>query len=327
MATFAAPNEYMNKKLISSPLQGFTDFRFRNALHEIFGGIDTFYAPYIRLNGKLNIKSGYQRDLDPQNNRVPELIPQVMTASAEEFLYVSKYVESLGYTELNWNLGCPYPMACKKGMGSGLIHDAEKIDQILDRVHSESNITVSMKMRMGYHEPTEILDVFPVLAKYPIKNIAIHARLGKQLYKGSVDLDSFENCIKYTDQEVYYNGDITTVEKYREMESRFPNIHYFLIGRGLIADPFLAQMIKSDTTTYPENRYDILEVFHDQLFHEYDSFLQGASHVISKMHNFWEYYSLGFHNSKKVYKKIKKCKNIIQYKIAVKEIFIAEKNG
>lgn len=317
----------MNNKLVSSPLQGFTDFRFRNALHEIFGGIDTFYAPYIRLNGKLDIKSGYQRDLDPANNKVPELIPQVMTASAEEFLFVADYVKSLGYNELNWNLGCPYPMACKKGMGSGLIHDAPKIDAILDKVHSESDITVSMKMRMGYHEPTEILDVFPVLAKYPIKNIAIHARLGKQLYKGAVDLDSFENCIKHTNQPVYYNGDITSVSVYRQMAIRFPGINHFMMGRGLIADPLLAQMIKSDTTVFPENRVELLEQFHNRLFDEYDGFLQGTSHLISKMHNFWEYYAVGFKDARKVFKKIKKSKNIIQYKIAVKEIFNAEREA
>ena len=317
----------MIKKLISSPLQGFTDFRFRNALHDIFGGIDTYYAPYIKLNGKLEIKSSYKRDLDPANNTVPELIPQVMTASADEFIFVTKYIQSLGYSELNWNLGCPYPMACKKGMGAGLIHDASKINEILEKVHAETDVTVSMKMRMGYNEPTEIIDVFPVLAKYPIKNIAIHARLGKQLYKGGVDLDSFENCIKHTQQEVYYNGDITSVSRYREMEQRFSTINHFMMGRGLIADPFLAQMIKSDTDIYPENRVALLEEFHDRLFNEYDAFLQGTSHLISKMHNFWEYYSVGFSDSRKVFKKIKKAKNIIQYKIAVKEVFVAELNA
>jgi hypothetical protein len=45
-----------------------------------------------------------------------------------------------------------------------------------------------MKMRLGYDTTEEILDVFPVLEKYPIKN-AIHARIGKQLYKGGVHLD------------------------------------------------------------------------------------------------------------------------------------------
>ena len=46
----------MDIQLISSPLQGFTDYKFRNAFQKYFGGIDTFYAPYIRLNGKFEIK-------------------------------------------------------------------------------------------------------------------------------------------------------------------------------------------------------------------------------------------------------------------------------
>ncbi|NNE14056.1 MAG: tRNA-dihydrouridine synthase family protein, partial [Saprospiraceae bacterium] len=40
----------MSHRLISSPLQGFTDFHFRNSFQKFFGGIDTFYAPYIRFN-------------------------------------------------------------------------------------------------------------------------------------------------------------------------------------------------------------------------------------------------------------------------------------
>jgi len=53
----------MNTTLLSSPLQGFTDFRFRNAFQKYFGGIDTFYAPYIRLDGKLGIKPSCWFDL------------------------------------------------------------------------------------------------------------------------------------------------------------------------------------------------------------------------------------------------------------------------
>tara|TARA_R110002050_G_scaffold252628_1_gene390848 strand:+ start:4873 stop:5820 length:948 start_codon:yes stop_codon:yes gene_type:complete len=314
----------MSYKLISSPLQGFTDYRFRNAFHEIFGGVDIYYAPYIKFFNKLEIKSSYQRDLQLENNKVPKLIPQVMTNSVEEFLFTANYVESLGYTELNWNLGCPYPMATKRGMGAGLIHNPELIDAILDEVHRKSNITVSMKMRLGHESPTEILNVMPILAKYPIKSIAIHARLGKQLYKGGVDLDSFQNALDHTEQTVCYNGDITSVERFTMMKERFPSVHHFLIGRGLISDPFLPQMIQQNRTDYPENRVALLGEFHDVLFHQYDEALSGSSHLVSKMLNFWEYYSNAFENPQKTFKKIKKAKNIIKYKVAVKEILNAE---
>ena len=314
----------MSITLLSSPLQGFTDFRFRNAFHKHFGGIDTFYSPYIKLNGKLVVKGSYERDILPENNTTLEVIPQIITNDAEEFLFVAKYVQQFGYKELNWNLGCPYPMVAKCGMGSGLIKNTDQIEHILKRVHNETDIIVSMKMRMGYENPTEILDVFPILEQYPIKNIAIHARIGKQLYKGGVDLDSFQKCLDTSKQKIYYNGDITSVAKFKELQERFPSIDHWMIGRGLIADPFLPSMIKNDTTEYPKNRLEIFEAFHDQIYREYDAYLQGPTPIRMKMLGFWEYFSESFSNPQKTFKKIKKAGNSKNYEAAVKEIF---KNG
>ncbi|MFT5184329.1 MAG: tRNA-dihydrouridine synthase B [Flavobacteriales bacterium] len=310
----------MTHTLLSSPLQGFTDHRFRNAFHKYFGGIDTFYAPYIRLNGKLVIKPAYHRDLLPKNNSTLNVIPQIMTNDADEFLFVVEYVKSLGYNELNWNLGCPYPMVVNRCMGSGLINDPARIDHILKRVHEESDITVSMKMRMGFEHAEEILDVFPILDKYPIKNVAIHARIGKQLYKGGVDLPSFEKCLDTSKHKIYYNGDITSVQKYRQMCERFPNIDHWMIGRGLIADPFLPSMIKADTTDYPADRRKVFGKFHDTLYHEFEQALSGSSHLLLKMYSYWEYFSATFDNPKKTLKMIKKAKSVGAYEDAVRQI-------
>jgi tRNA-dihydrouridine synthase B len=314
----------MKHTLLSSPLQGFTDFKFRNAFHKYFGGVDTFYSPYIRLNGKFEIKPNYQRDILPKNNSTLEVIPQIMTNDADEFLFVSKFVKELGYKELNWNLGCPYPMVVNRCMGSGLISDAKRIDEVLNKVHQESDIIVSMKMRMGYENPNEILDVFPILDKYPIKNIAIHARIGKQLYEGGVDLDSFENCLTETRHKIYYNGDITSVEAFRTLKERFPSIDHWMIGRGIISDPFLAQMIKADTTEYPKNRMEVFGKFHDTLFNEYELSLSGFNHLMLKMYSFWEYFAQSLPNSKNVLKKVKKVKSLQKYEESVK--WILEEN-
>lgn len=306
--------------LLSSPLQGFTDFRFRNAFQHYFGGIDTFYAPYIRLNGQLKIKQSYQNDLQLDNNATLKVIPQVMTNDPEEFLFVVKYVQSLGYKELNWNLGCPYPMVTKSGMGSGLICNPIRINEVLHKAHNESDIVVSMKMRMGYENATEILDAFPVLDKYPLKNIAIHARIGKQLYKGPVDLDAFEKCISSTKHKLYYNGDITSVESFKKIQNRFPTIDHFMIGRGLIADPFLPNMIKNNTTAYPKNRWEIFSDFHDRIYQQYDEYLSGPTPIKMKMLGFWEFFSQSFPNPQKTYKAIKKASNPKKYQETVASI-------
>lgn len=310
----------MSVTLLSSPLQGFTDFRFRNAFHKYFGGIDTFYAPYIRLNGKMVIKNSYQKDLQLENNTTLAVIPQIMTGDADEFLFVVKYIQSLGYKELNWNLGCPYPMVTKQGMGSGLICNPEKIDHILKRAHEETDVVVSMKMRMGYENAEEILDVFPILDSYPLKNIAIHARIGKQLYKGGVDLDAFQKCVESTTHKLYYNGDITTVAKFQEMQKRFPSIDHFMMGRGLIADPFLPSMIKNNTTEYPKDRWKIFSEFHDTIYQQYDEALSGPTPIKMKMQGFWEYFAQSTSNPHKAFKKIKKANNPRAYQQAVREI-------
>lgn len=306
--------------LLSSPLQGFTDYRFRNPHQKYFGGIDHYYAPYIRLNGKLEIKNSYQKDLDPKNNAVT-VIPQVMTNDPNEFLFVVKYVQSLGYKHLNWNLGCPYPMVTNRGLGSGLICQPAKIDEVLAKAHGESDITISMKMRMGYEHNREILDVYPILAKYPLHHIAIHARIGKQLYQGAVDLDAFEYCYKEAPHTIYYNGDITSVQAFRHIQDRFPNIEHFLIGRGLLADPFVASMIKADSEAYPPERYEILYHYLNELQQAFAKDLSGDKHVIQKLYSYWEYLEASLPDTKNLLRKIKKSKSLHDYEDLVWQYF------
>lgn len=307
-------------QLYSSPLQGFTDFRFRQAFQSYFGGIDRFIAPYIRVKGKHEIKPARERDLLPENNQGLDLIPQLISRDADEFISVANFVQKLGYRELNWNLGCPYPMVAKRGMGSGLLNAPEKIDEILKRVSAESDILLSVKMRLGYESPEEIFRVLPVLEKHTLTNIAIHPRIGKQLYRGEVNLPAFEECLGQTSHVVFYNGDITSVQRFREMKDRFPAITHWMIGRGLIADPFLPAMIKADSPQYPENRYEIFSSFHDTLLSSYEEALSGPRHILMKMYSFWEYFIYSFPDSPKGLKKIRKAQSLSVYREAVKQL-------
>jgi len=311
-------------RLYSSPLQGFTDFRFRSAFQEYFGGIDQYMAPYIRLNGKMEIKASTQRDLLPENNHTPDLIPQVITKDADEFLLVAKFAQLLGYKELNWNLGCPYPMVTKRGMGSGLLSKPGLVDEVLHRVSKESDIKLSVKMRLGYESAHEIFAVLPVLEKYKLENISIHPRIGKQLYKGEVDLSSFEKCLGQSSHTIIYNGDITSVQAFRKMKERFNSIDNWMIGRGLISDPFLPSMIKADTLIYPADRYEKFKEFHDSLFSSYEEALSGTKHLLLRMLQFWGYFIRSFPSSPKGLKMIKKAKDIDSYQRAVQHIIRTE---
>ncbi|MDD3875989.1 MAG: tRNA-dihydrouridine synthase family protein [Bacteroidales bacterium] len=310
----------MSFSLISSPLQGFTDFRFRNAFNKFFGGIDAFYAPYIRLDGKNEIKSAYERDILPENNTKIVVIPQIMTKDALEFITVIQYVQKRGYNEINWNLGCPYPMVTKRSLGSGLIGKPFLVDSILNKVFETTNIKISVKMRLGYESKDEILNLMPLLNNYPLKNISIHPRIGKQLYKGSVDLDTFQLCIDNTNHVLCYNGDINSVDSFNQLSNRFPSVNQWLIGRGLIANPFLPVMIKNNTSNYPENRFEIFKNFHDYLYNENLRALSGPGHLLMKMQHYWEYFSHLFSDPHKTFKKIRKARDLFAYQHAVRDM-------
>ncbi len=302
-------------------MQSFTDFRFRNAFFKLFGGIDKCYAPYIGLTNQREIKNNQKKDILIENNPFMLVIPQLMVNNLDDFMLVADYVQSLGYDEINWNMGCPYPMVAKRNLGAGMLNDPEGVDRLLNQVFSKSSIKVGLKMRMGYESTEDIIKLLPIINQYPITELIIHARFAKQLYKPSVDLDRFEECLSISNIPLTYNGDINSVEDFRSLKQRFPSVTKWMIGRGLVMDPFLAQMIKEDNLDYPKNRWEIFEEFHDTLYNDYASVLQGDRQVILKMLSFWEYFSTQFSNPNKVYKRIKKAKNIAAFEEAVKVNF------
>ncbi|MDA3866705.1 MAG: tRNA-dihydrouridine synthase family protein [Salinivirgaceae bacterium] len=310
----------MSSIIHASPLQGFTDFRFRNAIQQFVGGVDHFYAPYIRLNGSKPIKKSQRADLLPENNVGYTVVPQVLTADAVEFLHIIDFVKELGYSTLNWNLGCPYPMVTKRGMGAGLLSYPEKIEAILTQVFAQSEIKLSVKLRSGYADENEVFSVLQVLEQFPVTEIALHPRMGKQLYKGTANVDVFEACLGHTSHKLIYNGDITTVSDWRLLQSRFPDVDEWMIGRGIIMNPFLPQMIKTNSEQLPDLWRQTFSKFHDTLLRAYAEQLSGHAHLIMKMYQFWQYFIHLFPEHSRLLKKIKKSKSTDDYMAVVRRI-------
>lgn len=296
-----------------APLQGFTDYHFRNAFQEVMGDVDRFYAPYLKMSNDGTIKEGPKLDVLPLNNPLEKVVPQVMACCADDFLLMANYLSDLGYAEVNWNLGCPYPMVAKRDLGSGLLDKPDKILQILDEILPELNMTLGIKMRMGYEDTGDILKLLPDLNNYPLNEIIIHARYGKQLYNGVCDHERFEECISLTNHTLIYNGDITTIEEFRKLKKRFPDLQHWMIGRGAIANPFLFEMIQEDTDEYPADR---MEVFYEFLILLVESHLRKASNdgnVLLKMKHYWEYFSTSFDEGINYYRMVKRSKSISEY--------------
>lgn len=309
----------MSNKILLAPIQGVTDYQFRNTFNKYFKGVDYMYSPYLRADKDMQLKSSKVRDVLPENNKNINLVPQIMTNKPEEFIYMSKLLFDKGYEHVNWNLGCPFPMVTNRELGSGLLPRYNKIEDVLEKVMPVIPVKLSIKMRIGFEDEEEIFKILPILDKFPILEIIIHPRTAKQMYKGEVNTDVFEKCLALTKHKICYNGDINTLEDYNKLSSRFKTVNSWMLGRGLVANPFLAMQINQNDKDFSGNKMDIFREFHDTLCEEYMKKLSGASHLLNKMRVFWEYFSLSFSNSHKVYKRIKKATSISKYDIAVEQ--------
>ena len=301
------------KTLIMAPLRGITDAVFRNAFKKHFNGIDEAVAPFITSLKGRRIKPSHLRDLAPERNRSLAVVPQILSNDADEFVRLANTLTDMGYHEINWNLGCPYPMVAKKMRGSGLLPHVDVIDRLLDKILNEFNGRLSIKTRLGRLCADEMDLLVPVFNRYPLVRLVVHPRTGVQMYTGRVDLDAFAACLAQIAHPVVYNGDIRDRTTYFGLAARFPEVNQWMLGRGLIADPFLAERIQAGSPDI-HRRNERFAAFHDDLLAGYRSLFSGPGHVLDRMKGLWGYFADGFEDGARLLKRIRKARDLDRYR-------------
>ncbi|MFA6199646.1 MAG: tRNA-dihydrouridine synthase family protein [Bacteroidales bacterium] len=274
-------------RLIMAPLHTLTEHNFRNAFIKAFpDSIDKIVAPFISLSHG-SIKSGnrkYRDVLKENNNNGIDLIPQVLGNDINGIIEVANVLFSMGYNEMNLNLGCPFKKITNKNRGAALLKDTDKIEEIIKEIIDKTQINVSLKIRLGYDTRDDIYRLIPVINSYPISNIIIHPRLGVDEYNSEVDLDSFEDVSKLIRKRIIYNGDIFRVEDFNRLKLRFPQINDWMIGRGLLYNPLLPSEIKG--INYVDKKERLL-AFHSLLVESVKS--------VNKLKEYWTYFAKGLY--------------------------------
>jgi len=243
-----------------APIQGVTNDFYRNVFHRLFAGVDCYYSPFVRVQKDGTRRNGISHYLPPFNPAAP-LVPQILSNDADEFLVFDRQLQQLGYPEMNWNLGCPVRMVTLKRRGSGLLPHADHIQSILEGIIPQMHCRLSIKLRLGLNDSDEILSLIPILNRFPIKELIIHPRIGMQMYKGQADLGKFSECLRLTTLRVVYNGDIFNAATFNALQKQFPQIDGWMLGRGILANPFLPAQIKG--FEQGGNKSDRIQRFHD----------------------------------------------------------------
>lgn len=296
-------------KIILAPIQGVTFAHYRNLHAQIFGGVDTYYAPFIATTNVKNIGMKVFKDILPEyNDQSIHVLPQLIGKEGNDFRKYANIITELGYKEIDWNIGCPYHTVTKKKKGSGILPYPRMIRTFLEEVCKDTHYDLTVKMRLGYEDYDEGIEVIKILNEYPIKGVTIHGRTAEQLYNGHVDLDAFDRLYEICEHEVTYNGDIFTKEDFDRIQNRYPKINHFMLARGALRDPFLPAAIKG--VSVPDNKkLEIIKDFHDGVYNHYRDILSGDKHLTDKMKEFWYYTSTHLDHDGKFMKKIRKVKS------------------
>lgn len=300
-----------------APLQGYTDFEYRRIHARHCGGVDTYYTPFIRWE-KGGIREKDIKDILPENNEGLHLVPQIICADTDEFNRLADTIQEHGYEEMDLNMGCPAPMQTKLMRGSGILPYPTRVSALLKEMERRPEVRFSAKMRLGLEGKEEWRELSGMLNSSCLKHLTVHPRIGKQMYKGEVDMDAFNEVYSSIHIPIIYNGDVTSMEQVSSLLERYPDLPGIMMGRGLLARPTLAQECLMGKEMPHEERMSILMQMHEDMLGYCTRKYKVDSQILLHIHSFWEYQESQL--ERKTWKKIMKAGNMKNYLEAIRKL-------
>lgn len=296
-----------------APLQGLTNYIFRNSYHRFFDGIDIAVSPFVSLVDGKRVKKTHLKDILPENNTGMKVIPQILGYQPDQFLVMANDLHKLGYKSINWNLGCPVPAIARKKRGSGMLLYPDLIEETLNEIIPKISNRLSIKTRLGYFDNTEILKILPILNNFPLESITIHPRIGIQMYDGKLDLDTLKSCVNISKHKIIFSGDIVDYYSYKNIKDQFPEINDFMLGRGLLYNLFLPNKILQKENFSDKEKIKTFSNFINYLFEEIKNTSTAEVHLLNKMKEYWKYFKFMLHDGDIFFDKIKLVQDIDSY--------------
>lgn len=301
-------------KYYLAPMEGITGYVFRNVYHEYFGPLDKYFTPFVSptQNGCFTPKE--YRDIMPENNQIPGVVPQILTNNAEYFKQTAQELRCLGYDEINLNLGCPSGTVVSKKKGAGFLSVPEQLDAFLAQIFEQTSGRISIKTRLGMEDVEEFEELFEIFEKYPIEELTIHPRVRAEFYKGSPHRDVFCAIARRSKIPICYNGDLKTPEDISQIAQE-SGVEAVMLGRGLLAHPGLVR----ECTGKDWGGAERIQQFSDRLFEDY-TVVMGSHNAMFKMKEVWLYLGTYFAKSEKEIKPLKKAGTPVEMKNAIRQL-------
>lgn len=299
-----------------APMEGLTGYVFRKVHAACFGALDRYYTPFVAPPHVGKGFSGRMRkEVDPAYNEGLNVVPQLLTKNADEFVWAAHILAERGYREVNLNLGCPSGTVVAKGRGSGFLGHPDELETFLRDICERSPLPISVKTRLGVESDAEYKRLLNMYCTLPLTELIVHPRVRGDFYKGVPRRSLYGETLKRAPFKVAYNGDIFCLDDLDSLLKEYPGTQRVMIGRGILMNPALARMAKGG----PAATVSELSRFHDRLFEAYEAEVGGNS--VGRMKEWWSYAEYAFSDPMAVRRAVRKVRKVEEYWAAADKVF------
>lgn len=235
--------------IVLAPMEGLVDAAMRSVLTRV-GGYDWCVTEFARVSSTpLSEKRllGLFPELGnggrtPAGTRVRlQLLgsdPLLMAESAA-------LAAGLGPFGIDLNFGCPAPTVNRHCGGAALLNDPERLRAIAAAVRRAvpDGVPVSAKMRLGIDDPDRALECAQALEDGGAGELVVHARTRADGYRHPARWEWIGRIREFVGVPVIANGDVWTVADWEACRG-ITGCSSVMLGRGAIADPFLAYRLR-----------------------------------------------------------------------------------
>ena len=230
-------------------MEGVVDPAMRQLLTDI-GGIDVCVTEFVRvtqqpLPKRTLLKYCPELAKGAVTRAGTQVRIQFLGSDIEALAGTAQRAVELGAKHIDVNFGCPAKTVNKHRGGAALLKQPEQITHILTGLREAicDEITLSAKIRLGFESIDESHSIVKAVHSANVDQLTIHARTKSQGYKPPAYWTEIAKIkASFPDLDIIANGEIWTVEDFIQCRAD-SGCNKFMLGRGLLANPFLANQI------------------------------------------------------------------------------------
>ena len=218
-----------------APMAGVTDAAYRQLIKKLAPEV-IVYSEFLSTDA---IHYGAKKTMgmmhfDPARER--PFIVQIFGKKPENFLSAAKIVEEMGADGIDINMGCPAARVTSSCHGSALMRDPQLAAELVRATKEAVKIPVSVKTRLGWETPDQLITFCTKLIEAGADALAIHGRTYAQKYGGEADWEPIYELKKEVKIPVIGNGDIRNAQ---DAVDKIGNLDGVMIGRGTFGNPWI----------------------------------------------------------------------------------------